>query len=579
MGNVTGARDWGDWIRRDVAAVPPLGGYAAKRCPVRTQLDVLKPGDRAGVSEFLRSLGERGQAFEAEVFAHLAEELEIVPIDGPDAADRAEREAATVEAMARGDEVITGGRLPTDEEGRRVGEPDMLVRVGAAQVDGRWRYAPLDVKSHQILRADSGADVVVQSIGELAVPGDGAGVSPDGRRDGTAKGDVLQLAHYHRMLQACGHAVDGDVWGGIIGSEGQPVWYRLDEPLWTTPTSDPKVDTRRRSSLEVYDFEFGFRLDIAAVALEHAADPTVPLLVDPMDCSECPECPWRNHCWPQLDAAGDVSRLPGVTYQAWKALRDAELGTIDDLTASTVESIDGIADGRIAELRLQARARSGDQVAYLRPGATGDVPAADVEVDIDMENVSAGAYLWGATVTVRRDGLDGIEAGHRAFRTWSDPLDDAAITTCFGEFWSWLTDLRGACEAQGASFVAFCWSQSAENRFLRQGGELLGQSGAVEDFIASDQWVDLLAWFKSRFVTGHGNGLKTVAQALGFTWRDEDPGGAASMVWYQEAVGGEEPSIQPARDRLIAYNEDDVRATLAVREAVRAGHWTTPPTP
>ena len=97
-----------------------------------------------------------------------------------------------------------------------------------------------------------------------------------------------------------------------------------------------------------------------------------------------------------------------------------------------------------------------------------------------------------------------------------------------------------------------------------------GSYDAIEDFIASAQWIDLHRWFTSNYVTGRSNGLKTVAQLLGFAWRDDDPGGAASMAWRADAI---DPSVSPAerraaRDRLVVYNEDDVRATLAVRDAL-----------
>lgn len=573
------ADDWRSWIRSDVSNVAPLGGYAAKRCPVRTQLDVLRPCEPAGVSNFLRALADGGIAFEADVYATLEEDLELTPVQ---AEDRAEAEAATLAAMQAGSPIITGGRLPTDLDGRRAGEPDILVRIGEAPVDGRWRYAPADVKHHGIVRLEAGAEVVVQAIDQIAVPSADAETTPDGRRDGTARGDLLQLAHYHRMLEACGHASVDVSWGGIVGSEGQVVWFSLDEPLWRTPTSDPESKTKLRSSLEVYDFEFGFRLDIAAAALAHQLDPSHELLVLPVDIPECSECPWRNHCWPQLDETGDVSRLPGVHFSQWRALRDAGLGTIAAFAASTRTSIEGMTDAQFAKAQLEARARLGDQPVYLRPDGAADVPWADIEVDIDMENVASGAYLWGATVTVRRPetaAAIGITPGHRSFATWADPLDDNAIADCFGSFWSWLSALRAACATNGIRLATFCWNQGAENGALRHGGDVLGVRDEVEAFIASRQWIDLLAWCRTNLVTGTSLGLKVVATALGFAWRDEDPGGAASMLWYAEAIGDDEDAAAAARQRLVAYNEDDCRATLAVRDVLAAGNWTTPPIP
>ena len=57
-------------------------------------------------------------------------------------------------------------------------------------------------------------------------------------------------------------------------------------------------------------------------------------------------------------------------------------------------------------------------------------------------------------------------------------------------------------------------------------------------------------------------GLKVLATRAGFSWRDEDPSGEASIGWYELARDGDHASLQ----RLLDYNEDDVRATRALRD-------------
>jgi predicted RecB family nuclease len=88
----------------------------------------------------------------------------------------------------------------------------------------------------------------------------------------------------------------------------------------------------------------------------------------------------------------------------------------------------------------------------------------------------------------------------------------------------------------------------------------------VQEFIDSDQWVDLYGVVSAEFLCAHGKGLKTIAPAAGFAWHDPEASGENSMRWYSDAVGltGGEPDLAQ-RARLVTYNSDDVRATHALR--------------
>ncbi len=88
----------------------------------------------------------------------------------------------------------------------------------------------------------------------------------------------------------------------------------------------------------------------------------------------------------------------------------------------------------------------------------------------------------------------------------------------------------------------------------------------VRRFVESDEWVDLFRSVSDQFLCSRGKGLKVVAPVAGFSWRDPEASGEASMRWYRDAVGmdGGAPDLAQ-RERLLRYNEDDVRATYALR--------------
>jgi predicted RecB family nuclease len=190
----------------------------------------------------------------------------------------------------------------------------------------------------------------------------------------------------------------------------------------------------------------------------------------------------------------------------------------------------------------------------------------------------SGAYLWGALLTHPGGALPGDEPeGYRAFATW-EPLPTVDEARSFAEFWGWLSAVRARAAATGRTFAAYCYNEQAENRWLIGSAQrFAGLPGIpplaeIEEFIADPSWIDLYAVVDEWFLCAQGKGLKRVAPAAGFAWRDAEAGGENSMRWYRDAVGMDgAPPDAAQRARLLQYNADDVAATHAVRE------WMTSP--
>lgn len=572
------------WVRNDITAVPPQGADVAAQCPVRAQWDELRPAAPTPPSDLdLRRQAASQRAIDELIGQLVARAPGAVAID-PDSPDA---HASTFDAIGRRAPVIVGAQLPPDPVARRASSSTVLV----ADPDGGYHSV---VVSHLPTRSDR------RGVGGRSSSLDRPGVSASTQLDQPvarrSKGHLLRLAHERRLLESCGAAADSE-WGGALGAEATVTWYDLGEPLWRTPSTSE--GTKLRSTTDVYDFEFEFRLDVVAVARRLAgdpsADPSASLLVVPVRTSECSRCPWQQHCRSLMVERNDVSLLPYASWRMWSLHRGHGVRTVDDLaaldrrTAALLDAgvdlagLDPLVDGldprvvaysgaapkNFAESIDLARARSADSPVHLRRGVDQVlVPRAAVEVDIDLESTDAGVYLWGALVTDRAaTGL--VTEGYRSFLTWEHDLSATEVGV-FERFAEWLSALRASVKAAGHSFAVYCYNERAEAAAMQRLATLgTGQRWVewVDELVSSDDWLDLYAVAQRHLITGDGMGLKHLAQIAGFAWEDDDPGGLQSMQWHHLATTDADAGVRAAnRQRILTYNRNDVEATLALRE-------------
>jgi len=477
------------------------------------------------------------------------------------------RQAATASAVADGASLIWEAVLPSCS-GRRGGS-ELLVRLPEGG------YVPVLVVNHRVTDPGSGARTTALPV---LAPHRAA---PDARRRPRSHArDLMRLAHVHRMLGAAGWGPDPCPAGGAERPVGGVVGLDADVVVWHDLTAEHWPGGR--TTLIEYDARFADRSAIARAAATGA-----PALAAPSRVNECRHCPWWPTCEAELRRQADVSLV--VRGEAAASLRGLGVGTVHELAAlDPARPLPGLAPG-IALPDLVGLARAWlQELPLVRRARQVRVPRADVEVDVDMECFGeAGAYLWGALLTHPGGRRAGDEPdGYRSFVTWQ-PLPTPDEARSFAEFWTWLTAVRERARTTGRSFAAYCYNREAENRWLLSSAtRFAGRPGVppvaeVEDFIAAAappprrrrtagpavRWVDMFELVGEAFLCAHGKGLKMVARAAGFTWRDPEAGGENSMRWYREAVGLDGGVVDLSqRQRLLDYNADDVAATRTLRE-------------
>jgi predicted RecB family nuclease len=574
-----------------------LDAYAARSCPVKTQnafnptvtIEPAANGTAVESNEGLAELFDGGAQFEDAVLERLimlsrGQVVDLRPLssDTPEA-----QMEACVRAMGSGADVIIGGSLPVDLRGRRVGSPDLLVR----SADGANRppaYHPVEVKWHRIIarsRPPDGDTVEprVLRYSTLTDPRTDAalGISGYELRIGSRAADFLQLAHYHRMLEACGFGAERPL-AAVIGTDDlfdgpALAWADLGEPQVRTFSRSSPEGWRLRSFLERYDYEQSFRIKIATIAQQQTGwpDQDPELLVRPIVNKECPRCQWWEHCLPQLDP-DDVSlridKSP-LDMREIATLRRHGIATITELAAADLDQLlewylPEVTHREGAESRIRVAAR---RARMLLEGSSFDretagpieVPRADVEIDLDIESSADGRiYLWGFLVQQAAD-----EAGvYHEFSRFDD-LDDRSEAALAADAFTWLRSVVDSTP----SVIVFHYSGYEVAKISELAGRAHDELLTWASGYAEEHFVDLLEIVKAHYFGVSGLGLKLMARHVGFNWRDNDPGGLNSQLWFAEAVHGGTAEVRwRARRRVLEYNEDDVIATSQVRGWLRA---------
>jgi predicted RecB family nuclease len=535
-------------------------------------------------------------AFEAAVFERLVAirpDCVLVDTDLPKEAAI----ATTVEAMESGVHLILGGWLPDDSSGGRKGKPDLLVLVEGG-------YLPADVKNHKVIKPAKKAVAVLSPISEPALRWRAPGwtTATSHRSE-----DGMQLAHYTRMLQACGHHPgDQTLIGAIIGNDEMSLtpgnlddwvlaWHDLSRPM--TYTFSRRGGKAKRSLLERYDHEHGFRVKVARRALQILGNPDdEEPLVTPVGQAECASCPYEEPCAALMgdDDPSTAITIGRLDTREWRALRSMGVSTTLELADLNIDDPQFFADyaAEVAHLSPDnVRSRLGQAVqraAMIRDGvdlwARGDgpvqVPTATVEIDVDVESDQGSrVYMWGARI---RRGTDDATAVYvRDFVMW-ESVDEAAEHALAERFALWLRGERIAVEADGGTVRVFHWSHPEWSNLKR----ILG-GDSVRDLIGNrdgngvnpqDEGIffDLEKFFRQNFVTLRGTGLKKVAPLFNFYWRADDAGGATSQSYLSTVHTSHDPSeVEAAKVWLRSYNEDDNEAMASIRDGIRSRTFTS----
>lgn len=477
-------------------------------CPHRVTMDLFgNPSERDEVSPFVELLWRRGAAHEHEVISNTA--TQFVDLTNFFAADR---EIKTFQAMDRGELLIYGGRISIDG---LLGEPDLLRREGTG-------YIPGDIKS---------------GAGE-----EGATDGIDGK---PKKHYAVQLALYSDILERLGR------------SSGRRAF------VWDVHGDEIPYDFTAALGRGKYQTLWDYYQECLKQAREivSGALKTLPAY----NTGTCKNCIWYTSCLGVLQTSNDLTLIP----ELGRSKRDvliSRIGTIREFASIQVsEFLDGPRTifegiGPLTLEKLHERAKlltTEDPKPYLRSSVS--LPTADTELffDIEVDPMRDFCYLHGF-----------IERKNRSNQTehfvsfFAEDLTPSAEENAFAQAVQYIQ------QSQPCALYYYSKYERTIYRKLQKKYPQVCSEEELEALFDPKRSVDLYfdVVLKATEWPTRDYSIKTLAQYLGFSWKDSHPSGAASIEWFDRWVETGDPTI---RTRILEYNKDDCQATRVLLDAIR----------
>lgn len=273
---------------------------------------------------------------------------------------------------------------------------------------------------------------------------------------------------------------------------------------------------------------------------------------EPVLGSHCAQCEWFRRCQDWADASDDPTKVFFIGKTKF-GLKRAGVMTVGDLARIDVEKHlkPPFKIPRMGKRSLE-RAKERAQVVLkgepeIRPGYLFPDAAMEVYFDIEDDPTRGVTYLYGLLeVTQERP-------PHFHYFLAEQPHDEERAVR---EFWAYLARTEGA-----AYYVYSHKERTTLRRLMEKYGldeTVFERYKAAEYDLYQKLVVDYSDW------PVYSYGIKHIAKQIGFRWRDIDPSGVNSIVWYNDFLS--DPSRRDVMTRILEYNEDDCRAMVAVKK-------------
>jgi predicted RecB family nuclease len=265
--------------------------------------------------------------------------------------------------------------------------------------------------------------------------------------------------------------------------------------------------------------------------------------------SGCKRTPWYSLCIGETEGCNDVSLIYKISQADQRRLYNIGIRTVDDMAHADIDDINVKLEDwpydKLVRFNNQARSLVSQQPIILRKNDFPEVRY-DIYFDIESDPTRDIDYLLGFLIKDNKTG----KSEYKYFLAKSKEEEEKAWKECLN-FLSTLED-----------FVIYHYAFYEQVVF----DKLASRYGVPEVLSRKfkDNTIDLhLRLVDSVVLPLYFYSLKDVGKYLGYTWDDPEAGGAESIIWYNNWLDKKD---EAALKRIIKYNEDDVRATMIIKE-------------
>lgn len=267
--------------------------------------------------------------------------------------------------------------------------------------------------------------------------------------------------------------------------------------------------------------------------------------------SGCKRSPWFSICEEETKGCEDVSLIHGLGQNNQRALYDIGIRTVRQMAEADLdklhEELSYLDFDKLVRLQNQAQVLISNKPIILQKYNFPKVKK-EIYFDIESDPTRGIDYLFGILTVEDRGGNKKVDYQYFFAK---DKSDEKNIWQKFLDFLEKLDD-----------FVIYHYGYYEKHVLTRMERNYGAPLEMIRKF--RNNALDLYRiTVDSAVLPLYFYSLKDVAGFLGYKWSEEDAGGAESVVWYDQWLKTEDKKIF---NKLVRYNEDDVRATYLIKE-------------